>query len=292
MELRDAQREDFSSCIGLLKQLLPEQSFDQQDSREIKSLFERLVSASDSKIIVAEAGGKVVALLDVTFRQTFFHRGLTMIIEELIVDEAHRREGLGTRLVRRAEQIACERGCSAIELSSDLLRDETHEFWHVLGYNRLAWQFRKSLPKSAGCNERSEKQIQPLYFVFPGQAPRMTQFPGLETTILTGLSGEKMMMVLNATLPGHTVPTHTHPHEQIGMVYAGKAHLRIGDEERIVSRGDFYCIPGNTPHSDTCMGDEPFVMLDIFYPIREEFIAKLNRTSQDEEQPATALPQG
>ena len=82
-------------------------------------------------------------------------------------------------------------------------------------------------------------------------------------------------MVLNATLPGHTVPTHSHPHEQIGMVYGGRAVLRIRDEERIVGKGDFYCIPGGVPHSDTCIGDKPFVMLDIFYPVREDFIEKL-----------------
>jgi quercetin dioxygenase-like cupin family protein len=49
--------------------------------------------------------------------------------------------------------------------------------------------------------------------------------PGRETKILTGLHGENMMMVLNATLPGHTIPTHSHPHEQIGMVYDGKAEI-------------------------------------------------------------------
>jgi quercetin dioxygenase-like cupin family protein len=94
---------------------------------------------------------------------------------------------------------------------------------------------------------------------------------GLETRVLTGFSGEQMMMVLSATLPGHTVPIHTHPHEQIGMVYRGQAVLRIGEEERTVNTGDFYCIPANVPHGDTCIGDQPFVMLDIFYPVREEF---------------------
>ena len=117
------------------------------------------------------------------------------------------------------------------------------------------------------------------YFINPTEAPRLVQMPGLETAILTGLHGERMMMVLNTTLPGHTVPLHSHPHEQIGMVYAGKAVLRIGDEERVVEKGDFYCIPANVPHSDTCIGDEPFVMLDIFYPVRKDFIEKLNQAS-------------
>jgi quercetin dioxygenase-like cupin family protein len=113
------------------------------------------------------------------------------------------------------------------------------------------------------------------YFIDPAEAPSFTQIPGLETSILTGLQGEEMMMVLNSTLPGHSVPSHTHPHEQIGMVYAGMAKLKIGNEERIVETGDFFCIPANIPHSDTCIGDEPFVMLDIFYPIREDFVLKV-----------------
>jgi quercetin dioxygenase-like cupin family protein len=104
---------------------------------------------------------------------------------------------------------------------------------------------------------------------------------GLETTILTGLYGEKMMMVLSATLPGHSVPLHSHPHEQIGMVYAGRAILRIGVEERTVRRGDFYCIPAGVHHGDTCIGEEPFVMLDIFCPLREDFIRKLKEQQKN-----------
>ena len=114
-----------------------------------------------------------------------------------------------------------------------------------------------------------------LHFIEVNKAPRIKQLEGLETTILTGLHEEKMMMVLNATLPGFNVPLHSHPHEQIGMVYSGKAILRIGDEERIVKKGDFYCIPANTPHSDKCIGDKSFIMLDVFYPKREDYIQKL-----------------
>jgi quercetin dioxygenase-like cupin family protein len=104
---------------------------------------------------------------------------------------------------------------------------------------------------------------------------------GLETTVLTGLHGEQMMMALNATLPGHSVPTHSHPHEQIGMVYGGRAVLHIGDEEREVGPGEFFRIPAGVPHGDTTLGDEPFVMLDIFYPVREDFRARCEAPSRE-----------
>jgi len=61
------------------------------------------------------------------------------------------------------------------------------------------------------------------YFVDPSAAPKISQLPGLETSILSGLYGEKMMMVLSATLPGQSVPRRSHPHEQIGMVHSGEA---------------------------------------------------------------------
>jgi quercetin dioxygenase-like cupin family protein len=117
----------------------------------------------------------------------------------------------------------------------------------------------------------------PSHFIDLRKASKIRQMEGLETTILTGLHGEKMMMVLNATLPNHSVPVHSHPHEQIGMVYSGKAKLKIGNEERIAKKGDFYCIPANVPHSDVCVGDKPFIMLDIFYPPREDVVQKLNK---------------
>jgi quercetin dioxygenase-like cupin family protein len=118
--------------------------------------------------------------------------------------------------------------------------------------------------------------VKSRYFINPKDAPKIEQIKGLETTILTGLKDEKMMMVPSSTMPGHSVPTHSHPNEQIGMVISGRARLTIAEEERVVKKGDFYCIPANTPHGDVCIGDEPFIMLDVFYPIREDFLKSLS----------------
>ena len=118
------------------------------------------------------------------------------------------------------------------------------------------------------------KPDQTPYFINPSTAPKFSQRVGIESVLLTGLNGEKMMMALSTTLPGHTVEIHSHPHEQVGIIYSGQALLRIGGEERHVKKGDFYCIPGNVPHGDTCIGDEPFTMLDVFYPIRQDIIDK------------------
>jgi quercetin dioxygenase-like cupin family protein len=61
------------------------------------------------------------------------------------------------------------------------------------------------------------------------------------------------------------------------MVYSGRAVMRIGYEERIVEKGDFYSIPANMPHSGTCINGEPFIMLDIFYSVRDGFIQRADK---------------
>lgn len=76
------------------------------------------------------------------------------------------------------------------------------------------------------CHKKRSHELN--YFIDPTKCETIVQMEGLETTILTGLGGEKMMMVLNATMLGHSVPLHSHPHEQVGMAYSGKAILKSG----------------------------------------------------------------
>jgi len=115
------------------------------------------------------------------------------------------------------------------------------------------------------------------YFISPEEIQYIELMPGVKSRILTGMLGEKMMMVLTTIEPGATVPSHAHPHEQIGMVFSGKASFRIDDEEREVSKGDFFSIPANVDHEATCISAEPFVALDIFCPVRNDFVEKMKR---------------
>lgn len=83
-------------------------------------------------------------------------------------------------------------------------------------------------------------------------------------------TGETMTVSLVEMEPGSTIPLHQHAHEQVGMIFAGRADFTIGGETRRVSAGDRYQIPGNVPHTITAL-DEHVSALDVFYPIREEY---------------------
>lgn len=93
--------------------------------------------------------------------------------------------------------------------------------------------------------------------------------PGIKRQMVVG----KNMMVCRFTFdPFLVTPEHTHPHEQITLVAKGKVKFIIEGEVKIVSAGDVLYFPSNNRHGATML-DEEVVLIDIFSPIREDFLA-------------------
>ncbi len=72
------------------------------------------------------------------------------------------------------------------------------------------------------------------------------------------------------------VPTHSHPHEQAGMLLEGRLELTIGGESRVCAPGAMFIIPGGVEHSARPVGG-PAVVLDLFSPVREDYAALFNK---------------
>ena len=98
--------------------------------------------------------------------------------------------------------------------------------------------------------------------------PTRTIFPGV--TITTTWGDHLMMSFVQFEFAEALVPTHQHPHEQMGMGLEGEFELVIDGEARTIRSGDSYWIPGNTPHSARSVHG-PARALDIFHPIREDY---------------------
>jgi len=85
--------------------------------------------------------------------------------------------------------------------------------------------------------------------------------------------GEHLMMC-RLTLQAHVVtPVHTHPHEQMTIVERGRVRFTIDGSTRVVGAGDVLHFPPNVAHGATMLDDE-VVLIDIFTPIREEFLVR------------------
>jgi quercetin dioxygenase-like cupin family protein len=87
------------------------------------------------------------------------------------------------------------------------------------------------------------------------------------------VTGERLMMCRLQMAPHIVTPVHSHPHEQITIIEQGRVRFDVDGVERIVSAGDILHFPPNMRHGATML-DEPVVLIDIFTPIREDFLGK------------------
>lgn len=99
------------------------------------------------------------------------------------------------------------------------------------------------------------------------EAVGVEMLPGLTRRTLS--DGPKLMLCEFTFESGVQIPTHTHPHEQVGYVVRGEVRMTIDGKDSLLSAGDGYYIPGDIPHSAFTLA--PSLIIDCFTPPREDY---------------------
>jgi quercetin dioxygenase-like cupin family protein len=86
------------------------------------------------------------------------------------------------------------------------------------------------------------------------------------------IAGERLSFAVVELDPGAVAQEHSHEHEQLGMVVSGTMTFRIGDETAELGPGETWTIPSNVRHEATA-GPEGAVVIDVFAPVREDWVA-------------------
>jgi len=68
---------------------------------------------------------------------------------------------------------------------------------------------------------------------------------------------------------GHTVPLHSHIHEQVSYVQEGKMLFTIEDEQFVLEAGMAITVAPNLKHGATAITD--CKLIDVFNPVREDY---------------------
>lgn len=101
-----------------------------------------------------------------------------------------------------------------------------------------------------------------------GSIPFEQLEPGIERQMIVG---ENVMICRLRIGPNIVTPAHDHPHEQMTIVERGRALFTMGNEQQIAQAGDVLHFPPGTWHGATTL-DEEVILVDIFSPIREDFL--------------------
>lgn len=94
-----------------------------------------LVASDGSILLVArepDEKGRIVGMLSLTLYRV--PTGMRSIVEDVVVDESMRRQGVGEALVRRAIELAREAGASGVALTSNPQREAANRLYQSLGF--------------------------------------------------------------------------------------------------------------------------------------------------------------
>ena len=145
--VRLAAEEDVPRILELYRQLAltPGETEDQSNTSpdNYQRAFREITALPGYALLVAEDGGEVIGSLALFIAPNLSHGARPWaIIENVIVDEAHRRCGVGRELMECALARAKEAGCCRISLDSNKSRDVAHRFYSAMGFETPAYSFR------------------------------------------------------------------------------------------------------------------------------------------------------
>jgi len=108
--------------------------------------FEAIDRDANQYLMLAELGGRVVGMLQLTFIPGLSRRGAWRAnIESVRVDSSLRGQGIGAWLIGQALDLARSRGCRLAQLTSDKRRTEAHRFYGQLGFSATHEGYKREL---------------------------------------------------------------------------------------------------------------------------------------------------
>ncbi len=133
---RLAAAEDEPAMLRMMRNLAEQEPgayfFDEPAVREVLRKF--LANSELGRAWIFLDGEIPVGYLVLTFGYSFEYHGRDSFIDELYIEPAYRRQGIGRRAMQFVEEKARESGVNAIHLEVDRGNDRAAELYRLAGY--------------------------------------------------------------------------------------------------------------------------------------------------------------
>jgi ribosomal protein S18 acetylase RimI-like enzyme len=145
--IRPAGSADLVQLISLYEQLADRRTDARPPTESlVRTRFADIARQPGRVLLVAERDQRVLGAADLVVSANLTHRGDPWaIVENVIVDQAERRKGVGRALMTDIVRRCDEAGCYKIQLLSRKHRREAHAFYARLGFDAVAEGFRRYL---------------------------------------------------------------------------------------------------------------------------------------------------
>ena len=144
--IREAKASDLLTIGKLTLELIEDMGNTEGiDINLIAENCRNLLSEANSYILVAEVKGIIVGFVNFTTRKTILHRGLSGLIDELIVPKSYRGKSIGRKLLLSAIKKSRQLGCCEVEVSTEKTNMKAREFYRQCGFTERGVLFEIDL---------------------------------------------------------------------------------------------------------------------------------------------------
>ena len=145
--IRPAVESDLPALLALYIQLQPNDPV--LPPGRAKQLWQEIAAQPGRRILVATMDDAVVGTADCAVLPNLTRGGHAfMLVENIVVDAAARRHGVGRRLLAAAVAGARSAGCYKVQLLSRNDRADAHTFYQSCGFTAAAAGYRRYLDES------------------------------------------------------------------------------------------------------------------------------------------------
>ncbi|MES9971675.1 MAG: GNAT family N-acetyltransferase [Candidatus Thiodiazotropha sp.] len=135
MKIRQATAADFDAMSNLLDQLFTiEQDFI-PDKRKQRAGLELLLQTTTAYLVVAELETEVVGMATLQRVISTAEGGYAGLVEDVVVSESHRGEGIGQALMKHLMDWAIGKGLKRVQLLADRDNPAALDFYQKQGWS-------------------------------------------------------------------------------------------------------------------------------------------------------------
>lgn len=141
--VRPATRTDLPGLLALYGEFNPDDPL--LSAQAAHRIWTHIATQSGRTVLVADLDGTLVGTADCIMLPNLTRGGRAILgIENVVVTQAHRRTGVGRRLMDAVVQLAESTGCYKVQLLA-AEEEEVHTFYRACGFLPMAQGFRRYL---------------------------------------------------------------------------------------------------------------------------------------------------
>lgn len=153
--IRPAGEADIEAMVRLLETLFSiEQDFKAAPARQRRGLA-MLLASEQGMLLVAEIEARVIGMCSGQLMVSTAEGGLSLLVEDVVVDQSWQGRGVASKLLTRLEEWAAERRAVRLQLLADRTNRAGLAFYHSLNWQqtRLICLCKRRQPSLEGENQ-------------------------------------------------------------------------------------------------------------------------------------------